>query len=154
MPTHSRFLAWKIPLDRGAWWALVSELTKCQTQLGTAHILFQILFQFRLSQNFEQRSLCLTAGPCWLPVFKQQCVRVHPKLPVCLSPSSPPTSNHKFLLCQSVSVKSCRLKKERKHYMSWELSFICDKMMTEVQRQPQIALRNGSREARGRSVCM
>ena len=31
METHSSILAWRIPTDRGAWWATVHEVTKSQT---------------------------------------------------------------------------------------------------------------------------
>ena len=31
METHSSILAWRIPMDRGAWWATVHEVTKSQT---------------------------------------------------------------------------------------------------------------------------
>ena len=31
MATHSSLLAWRIPMDRGAWWAAVHGLTKSQT---------------------------------------------------------------------------------------------------------------------------
>ena len=31
MATHSSILAWKIPMDRGAWWATVHGVTKSQT---------------------------------------------------------------------------------------------------------------------------
>ena len=31
MVTHSSVLAWRIPMDRGAWWATVHEVTKSQT---------------------------------------------------------------------------------------------------------------------------
>jgi len=34
MATHSSILAWRIPLDRGAWQATVHGLTKSQTQLS------------------------------------------------------------------------------------------------------------------------
>ena len=34
MATHSSILAWRIPMDRGAWWATVHGVTKNQTQLG------------------------------------------------------------------------------------------------------------------------
>ena len=34
MATHSSFLAWRIPLDRGAWWATDHGVTKSQIQLG------------------------------------------------------------------------------------------------------------------------
>jgi len=32
--THSRILAWRIPMDRGALWATVHGVTKSQTQLS------------------------------------------------------------------------------------------------------------------------
>ena len=34
MATHSRILAWRIFMDRGAWWATVYAVTKSQTQLS------------------------------------------------------------------------------------------------------------------------
>ena len=33
MATHSSILAWRIPRDRGAWWATVHRVTKSWTQL-------------------------------------------------------------------------------------------------------------------------
>ena len=29
--THSSILAWRIPMDRGAWWVIVHEVSKNQT---------------------------------------------------------------------------------------------------------------------------
>ena len=34
MATHSSVLAWRIPMDRGAWWAIVHGVTKSQTRLS------------------------------------------------------------------------------------------------------------------------
>ena len=34
MATHSSILAWRIPMDRGAWQATVQWVTKSQTQLS------------------------------------------------------------------------------------------------------------------------
>ena len=34
MTTHSSILAWKNPMDRGAWQATVHRVTKSQTQLS------------------------------------------------------------------------------------------------------------------------
>ena len=34
MATHSSILGWRIPLDRGAWWATVHGVTKSQTRLS------------------------------------------------------------------------------------------------------------------------
>ena len=33
MAIHSSILAWRIPMDRGAWWAAVHEVAKSQTRL-------------------------------------------------------------------------------------------------------------------------
>ena len=32
--THLRILAWRIPMDRGAWWAIVYGMTKSRTRLS------------------------------------------------------------------------------------------------------------------------
>ena len=34
METHFSILAWRIPMDRGAWWATVHRITKSQTGLS------------------------------------------------------------------------------------------------------------------------
>ena len=34
MATHSSILAWRIPRNRGAWWATVSGVAKSQAQLS------------------------------------------------------------------------------------------------------------------------
>ena len=34
MATYSSILAWRIPMDRGAWWAMVQRVEKSQTQLS------------------------------------------------------------------------------------------------------------------------
>ena len=34
MATHCSILAWRIPMDRGAWWATVHGVTKSWTQLS------------------------------------------------------------------------------------------------------------------------
>ena len=34
MATHSSFLAWRIPMDRGAWWVAVHGVAKSRIQLG------------------------------------------------------------------------------------------------------------------------
>ena len=37
MATHSSILAWRIPMDRRAWWNTVYGLTKSWTQLTAKH---------------------------------------------------------------------------------------------------------------------
>ena len=32
--THSSILAWEIPMNRGAWWAMVHGVAKSRTQLS------------------------------------------------------------------------------------------------------------------------
>ena len=34
MATHFIILAWRIPMDRGAWWAIVHGVTKSRTRLS------------------------------------------------------------------------------------------------------------------------
>ena len=36
--THSSILAWRIPMDRGAWWATVHGVAKSQTQLSNTRL--------------------------------------------------------------------------------------------------------------------
>ena len=35
--THSSILAWRIPMDRAAWWVMVHRISKSQTQLNRQH---------------------------------------------------------------------------------------------------------------------
>ena len=39
MATHSSILAWRISMDRGAWWAIVHRVAKSQTRLSDFHSL-------------------------------------------------------------------------------------------------------------------
>ena len=34
MATHPSILAWRLPMDRGAWWATVHGVTKIRTRLN------------------------------------------------------------------------------------------------------------------------
>ena len=36
--THSSILAWRIPMDRGAWWATVHGVAKSKTQLSNTQL--------------------------------------------------------------------------------------------------------------------
>ena len=38
MATHSNILAWRIPMDRGAWWVTVHGVAKSRTQLSNGHL--------------------------------------------------------------------------------------------------------------------
>ena len=33
MATHSSILAWRVPMDRGAWWAIIHRVTQSWTRL-------------------------------------------------------------------------------------------------------------------------
>ena len=43
MATYSSILAWRIPMDRGAWWATVQGVTKSQTQLSMHACIFRYI---------------------------------------------------------------------------------------------------------------
>ena len=43
MATHSSILAWRIPMDRGAWWTIVHGVANSQTGLSDFHFHFYFL---------------------------------------------------------------------------------------------------------------
>ena len=45
MAAHSSLLAWRILMDRGAWWATVHRVTKTQTKQATEHACTEFLSQ-------------------------------------------------------------------------------------------------------------
>ena len=45
MATHSSLLAWRIPMDKGAWQATVHGVSKNQTQLSM-HYIFHFLYKY------------------------------------------------------------------------------------------------------------
>ena len=46
MATHSSILAWRIPMDRGAWWASVHGVAKSWTRLKQLHMHAYCLIQY------------------------------------------------------------------------------------------------------------
>ena len=60
MATHSGVLAWRIPMDRGAWWAPVHGVAKSQTQLSDFHVCSQVSRRETHIPNMAQRvKFCL-----------------------------------------------------------------------------------------------
>ena len=61
MAIHSSILAWRIPMDREAWWARAHGLAKSQTRL--AHSLYSLdvslLFYMYFVNHFPQSVVCL-----------------------------------------------------------------------------------------------
>ena len=60
MATHSGILAWRIPMDRGAWWATVHGVTKSGTRLSRAQ---QQLAEY-IHCPKTSSVLCLFILPC------------------------------------------------------------------------------------------
>ena len=54
--THFSILAWRIPMNRGAWWATVHGVTKSQTQLSNFHIYYSVALKKinRFEPNLQQ----------------------------------------------------------------------------------------------------
>ena len=59
MVTHSSILAWRIPMDRGAWWATVLGVTESRTQPSN----FTFTFTFKKSIEFSQYVNLLISTP-------------------------------------------------------------------------------------------
>ena len=58
MATHSSILAWRIPKDRGAWWATVHGVTNSQTRLNNKHKHIKYLISTcRKGNTHTQKSL-------------------------------------------------------------------------------------------------
>ena len=85
MAIHSSTLAWRIPIDRGGWWATVHRVTKSWTRLSalahTAHIHHNNInipynLEYSLFIQFSQASLIPFSFPsswqqliCFLSLF-------------------------------------------------------------------------------------
>ena len=69
METHSSILAWRIPMDRGAWQATVHGVAKSWTRLRdlAQHSCFTMLCQFLLYSKVNQ--LYYTYIPCFWIAF-------------------------------------------------------------------------------------
>ena len=59
MATHCSVLAWRIPMDKAAWWATAHGVTKMDTteQLSTAHIHMQPLQKESTAKYLEKREM-------------------------------------------------------------------------------------------------
>ena len=89
--THSSVPAWRIPTDRGAWWAIAHKVAKSQTWL--THLSSHIC------------TMCYTVSPCRLSIFNiRVCTFLFQTAWLYLSPILPP-GNHKFVLCESLFAK-------------------------------------------------
>ena len=64
MATHSSILAWRIPMDRGAWQAAVSGLHRADT---TERLTLQDLLSAWQSKAF----------PCFFPFNSHNTIRIH-----------------------------------------------------------------------------
>ena len=65
MATHSSILAWRIPMDRGAWQGIVHGVAKSQTRLKhlSTHILYPLVSNLT-PLNKTRAALPLTPA-CW-----------------------------------------------------------------------------------------
>ena len=60
MATHSSILAWRIPMDRGAWWATVHGVTKSWTRLS----MYACRYAIRNVFSYVCAELCLVTQLC------------------------------------------------------------------------------------------
>ena len=55
MATHTSILAWRIPMDRGAWWATVHGVSKSRTQQSDFH--FHFTFPVDVLRGFNNTQI-------------------------------------------------------------------------------------------------
>ena len=76
MATHSSILAWRIPMDRGTWWAIVHTVTKSQTWLkpcSTHTVIWKDIFFYMLHEggNFKICYILFFENVCWINALLQ-----------------------------------------------------------------------------------
>ena len=64
MATHSSILAWRIPVEGGAWWAIVHGVTKSQTRLSDFTFTFKVIKTLLANKLFQKLTRCIY-GCCW-----------------------------------------------------------------------------------------
>ena len=69
MAPHSSILAWRIAMDRGAWWATVHGVTKCQNQSSGIQFFIIICTQIEgfHGSSAGKESACNAGGPSPIP---------------------------------------------------------------------------------------
>ena len=82
MDTHFSILAWRIPMDRGTWWAMVHRLTKSQTwlkPLSTHTVIWKDIFFYMLHEggNFKICYIWLFKNVCWIHALLH-CIKLGP----------------------------------------------------------------------------
>ena len=68
MATHPSILAWRIPMDRGAWWATVHGVTKSRTRLQRLSMhtcTFIISVHFLTTHRYPCAVLCCAVLSCF-----------------------------------------------------------------------------------------
>ena len=63
MATHCSILAWRIPMDRGAWWTTVHRVAKSRTQLSSPHPVCNYVLNQWDSWSAERKHLYSPAFP-------------------------------------------------------------------------------------------
>ena len=66
MATHSSILAWRIPLDRGAWWAIVHGVARVRHDLATEQQQRRLLTSIERHIESHFRS---EASSCWVVII-------------------------------------------------------------------------------------
>ena len=73
MATHSSTIAWRIPMNRGAWWAALHGVAKSQTKHSTAFKYSRLFLQCR-EKIYLFYSLILTR---YLSYFLWQMMKIY-----------------------------------------------------------------------------
>ena len=61
MTAHPRILAWRIPMDRGAWWAIAHVVAKSQAQHRMVKMFQKVVSLFCLHPSEESLAIAVLA---------------------------------------------------------------------------------------------
>ena len=130
MAMHSSILAWRIPMDRGAWWSIVHRVAKSWTQLR--QLSTHALFCLQNEQNSLSRvhlgvgsggDVSLTSTSCFLLFCQEKCVwwRIKWEHWSPCKPGGGCLGEHPRLLCAGATGQESRVVGRASTLPSWVL---------------------------------
>ena len=124
MATHSSILAWRVPMDRGAWWATVRRVAKSWTRLRDV----TFTFSNSISTNVFKRNESIY-------VHKKNCTKIFVVALFIIANVHHPWWMDKYTVEWYVAIKTTgsyyNIGEPWKHYAEWKKPGTKDHMLCE-----------------------